>query len=403
MAMPVQREASAEEILLAAPGSEINLHAVLVAILRGKRIILICAFLCGVAALIWVMRQKTTYEADVELLPPAAARTTGAAALASGQAGDPGLNALGVAIQGKNQVDSFSVILQAWPLQDSMVKRFDLVNAYKVPNATVARAILASRVKVIATREGFIRLGLTDTDPQRAAVLANGYVDEAREFLKGLALSEASQRRVFYEGQLAATKTDLAKAEENFRRLQQSSGIISVDTQAQQLIGEAAGLRSQITAKEVQLQSLRGYSTDANPQVQIAESELSALRGQLSQVENRGQGGITGKGLSSVPGAQLDFIRATRELRYQEGLYDLMVRSYEGSKLDEARDAPTIQVIEPALVPLIKSGPHRIKTVATGIAAGLFIGLAIVLFRYWKEKGAADKWLEIKQALDWRV
>ena len=260
MAMNTQHEATAEEILLATPGSELDLHAILVAVLRGKRIIIISAVVCGLLAAIWIYRQAPTYQAEVELLPPVTTRATGAAALASGGTADIGFNALGAAVSGKTQVDSFSVILQAWPLQESVVKRFDLAKAYKVPNATVARYILASRVQVVGTREGFVKLSIIDTDKARSAEIANGYIDEAREFLRGLALSEASQRRQFYEGQLAAAKVALAKAEDDFRRLQQSSGVISVDSQAQGLIAEAAGLRSQITAKEVQLQSLRGYS-----------------------------------------------------------------------------------------------------------------------------------------------
>ena len=190
----------------------------------------------------------------------------------------------------------------------------------------------------------------------------------------------------------------------SFRHMQQTTGIVSVDSQAQTLLGEATGLRSQITAKEVEIEGLKGYSTAANPQVQIAESELAALRGQLSQLESRGQGGYTGKALSSVPTTELEFVRATRDLRYQESLYDLMVKQYEGSKLDEARDAPSIQVIEPALVPDHKFGPHRVKGGLLGFGVGLVLGLLVALYRYWRgrlDTEAETKWMEFRRALRW--
>ncbi len=396
---------SAEDLLLAPSGSSLDLHAVAIAILRSKRLILLTAFACAIVAFLYVKRQPVTYQAQVELLPPQTARSTGAAALTgTGIGAENSLNVLGAAVQAKSQVDSFTIILQAWPIQDGMVKKFDLVHAYGAPNATVARYILAGRTTISGTREGFIKIALLDTDKQRSALLANGYVDQAREFLRGLALSEASQRRAFYEGQLASTKEALVKAEEAFRHLQQTSGAVSIDSQATALLGAATSLRSQITAKEVEIEGLRGYSTASNPQVQIAESELAALRGQLAQLESHGQGGYTGRALSSVPGAELEYVRATRELKYQESLYDLMVKQYEGSKLDEARDAPAIQVVEPALVPDHKFGPHKAKAALTGFGVGFFAALAFTLYRYWRAKmtpEARGKWAEFRQALRW--
>ena len=143
------------------------------------------------------------------------------------------------------------------------------------------------------------------------------------------------------------------------------------------MLETAASLRSQITAREVQLESLRSYSTESNPQVQIAESEMNALRGQLSQLESQGQGGYGGKALKSVPGSEVEFVRATRELKYQEALYDLMLKQYEGSRIDESRDAPIIQVIEPALVPDHKFGPRRYRDMRYAFGAGIVLGILI--------------------------
>ena len=310
-----------EELQLGGANASVDLQPIALALLRSKFLI----FSCGVIAafLVWLLmlRLPATFLATTEILPPAIARGSNVSALlsqasASGDAANVGIGSI---LQAKNSSESFLVILSAWPIQDGIVQRFNLVKAYNAHDAAQARAILGARTVLKATREGFITIGIIDTDRTRAADISNAYVDQARQFLRGLALSEASQRRLFYEGQLAKTREDLTQAEVFLQHLQQKSGMVSLDSQARALLESAANLRAQITAKQVQLQSLRSYSTESNPQVQIQESELNALQGQLSQLESQGQGGYSGKSLSSVPGAEVEFVRATRELKYQEG------------------------------------------------------------------------------------
>ena len=115
-----------------------------------------------------------------------------------------------------------------------------------------------------------------------APISPTPYVDEVRASMRGLALTEASQRRLFYEAQLNRVKEDLAQAEVSFKQVQQGSRMISVDSQARTLIEGAASLRAQIAAREVELERLRSYATNVNPQVQIAETEVRALRAQLA-------------------------------------------------------------------------------------------------------------------------
>ena len=375
---------TAEDLFLDNAGSSstsIDWLALVDAILAGKLIILVTAVLCAAAAAALVFHIPHSYRASVSILPPQISRMQSSAMLLGQGSGElSALAGLNNSFQGKSQADLFTVILGAWPIQDGLAKRFGMVKRGD-PSAN-AGGLIASATAIKASKEGIIQISITDTDPNRAAALANGYVDAAREFLRGIALSEASQRRQFYEGQLESTKRDLSNAEVAFKTMQQKSGMISLDTQARSLVETASALRAQITAKEVELQSQRGYLTASNPQLQITQSELTALQGQLSQLESRGQGGYSGKSLSSVPGSELEFVRATRELKYQEGLYDLMVRQYEGARVDEARDAPTIQVIEPALVPAKPYGPRRLRDICIAFVIGSFLGAAINLLLY---------------------
>jgi uncharacterized protein involved in exopolysaccharide biosynthesis len=378
------------------------------AILRSKKFILLVGVLFAIVGMLISLKLPVRFTATAELMPPQVTRGGNTSTLLSqlSSASDAGFAGISSVLQAKTQAETYVVILDAWPIEEELVKRFGLVSVYHSRNETEARLKLKAHTVVAATKDGFITVTVTDGDRKRSAELANGYVIALQNFLHGLSLTEASQRRSFYEAELAKAKDDLTAAEVNFKKTQQSSGMISLDSQARTLIESAAGLRGEITAKEVELQELRTYSTEANPQVQLAETELSALRGQLAQMETHGQGGYSGGSLSSVPGAELDFVRATRDLKYQESLYDLMVKQYEGSRVDEDRDAPIVQVVEPALPPEFKSGPHRGIITLEFFAFGLFLGIIRASYRHWRSQLSEEKRTSIaelrKAAFQWR-
>jgi uncharacterized protein involved in exopolysaccharide biosynthesis len=377
----------------------VNLVEIALVILRGKRTMALGAVVLGLVTFFWVFSSKPYFTASVKILPPRS-RPTGAAALMSqaGMSSESGnvFGSLETAVQAKTSADLYTAMLQTRPILDAVVTRFGLLGMYHTQSMMIARNALAGSTKVVPTKEGFIVVSVTDLDRNHASDLANGYVLELRNFMRGLALSEASQRRSFYEGQLEKYKDDLANAELAFKKMQQNSKVLSVDAQMRALIEGASDVRAKMVAKEVELQSLRSYSTDSNPQVQIAERELAALRGQLSQMDVRNEPGFTGVGLNNVPEAELNYVRASRELKYQEALYDLMVKQYETSRIDEARDAPVVQVIEPAIPPERKAGPHVAITTLAGAAVGAFLGFLWVCFQAWRATLSADALKQLK-------
>lgn len=182
---------------------------------------------------------------------------------------------------------------------------------------------------------------------------------------------EASRRRLFFEEQLKSEEESLIGAEIAFQQVQLKKGLVHLDAQTNVIIGSLAALRGQIAAKEVELQALRSYSTEHNSEVQLAERELSAMQGEAAQMEQHSQtNGYSDIGLKDVPKAGLDYIRAERELQYQQSLFDMLLRQYEAAKLDEAKEAATIQVVEPAIPPDKKSSPHRAQILLLFTALG---------------------------------
>jgi uncharacterized protein involved in exopolysaccharide biosynthesis len=216
--------------------------------------------------------------------------------------------------------------------------------------------------------------------------MANAYTDELRILTKSLAVTEASQRRLFYEEQLKQAKEALVAAELAFQQVQQQKGLVQLDAQAKAMIEGISALRAQVAAKQVEVQALRSYSTEQNPDVQLAERELTSLQAEEARLEQSNHSpGIAGLGLGNVPAAGLEYLRAAHELAYRQALFDMLLKQYDAARLDEAKEAAIIQVVEPAIEPDRKSSPKRALIVLLFTFVGFFAGCVLALFLWWKE------------------
>jgi tyrosine-protein kinase Etk/Wzc len=297
--------------------------------------------------------------------------SSNAASLVSASAG-------GFALRNPN--DLYIGLLQSRPIADAIVAQFALNDIYRAKSMSSTRKHLASYTSVTSEKSGFIEISVTDRDKTRAAQLANAYTDQLRVLTKGLAVTEASRRRLFYEGELKRAKEDLIAAAVNFQQIQQKRGLVQLDAQAKALIAGIAELHSQVATKEVQLHALRSYSTEKNPEVQLTEDQLSSLKEQVGHLENARHTPetVSGMGLQDVAGAGSEYLRAEHELQYRQALLDLMTKQYEAARLDEAKDAAIIQIVETAVPPEEKSSPHRSQIVLVCLALGFVCGCLYV-------------------------
>jgi uncharacterized protein involved in exopolysaccharide biosynthesis len=216
--------------------------------------------------------------------------------------------------------------------------------------------------------------------------MANTYIDQLRILTKTLAVTEASQRRLFYEEQLKQSNDALLAAEFAFQQVQLQKGLVQLDAQARAMIEGLAGLRAQVAAKQVEVQALRSYSTEQNPDVQLAERELASLQSEQARLEQGNHTpGIAGMGLGNVPSAGLEYLRAEHEVQFQQALYDILLKQYEAAKLDEAKEAAVIQVVEPGVKPDRKSSPKRAVLLSVFTIVGFFTGCILALLLWRKE------------------
>lgn len=386
----------------AASGNEtISLVDLLIVLAQRKYKIGIIALSFGVVAVVVSLLLPIRYTATVTVLPPQSQSMAAAltAQLGSIGAGMGGMAALaGGALGLKNPNEMYVAMFRSRTVEDSMVKRFGLMAEYRAHYESDARKALEKNVQIDgSTKDGLIHISAKDRDPRRAAELANGYVEQFRLLSEHLAISEASQRRLFFEQQLEHAKDQLGNAEEALKATEQKTGLIQLDSQARALIESAASLRAQIAAKEVQIQGIRSYATGENAQIIQAEQELDALRTQLAKL-----GGskapddslIPPKG--QVPQAGLEYIRKLRDVKYYETIFDILARQYELARLDEAREGALIQVVDPAIPPDRRSSPRRTLIVVGALFAGLFVGtiwalLEAALVRLRSEPVMAEK------------
>jgi tyrosine-protein kinase Etk/Wzc len=291
----------------------------------------------------------------------------------------------------KNPTEIYLAMLKSRTVEDALIQRFDLKKTYRDKRMVDAREDLEKNTDLTPGKEGVISITVEDKDPRLSAALANGYVDELRTLCQTLAVTSASERRLFFEQQLNAAKVALENAEDELKKTQEHTGLIQLDSQARAIIEAVANIRAQIAAKEVQLQTIRAFATPENPDVVRTERTLAALRGELAKLEqaqNTGNGDInvpTGK----VPAVGLEYVRKYRDVKYRESLYELIAKQYEAARLDEAGDAPLIQTLDKAIVPEKKSRPLRLLIVAIAVVTGLFLSIAWILLKEFL--GALDR------------
>jgi tyrosine-protein kinase Etk/Wzc len=218
-----------------------------------------------------------------------------------------------------------------------------------------------------------------DRAAARAAALANGYAEELRRTTKRLAMSEAGQRRQFFEDQVEQVKEELSRSESIFSAVQQKTGILQVDAQAKALIETSAALRGQIAAGEVQLRALRNFGTEQNPDVRQQESQLNGWRAELSRLESQSSDPVFSKG--RAPAQSQEYMHAMRDVRYGEAVLEMLLRQSEAAKLDEAREATIIQVVDVAVPPDVRTSPKRTAIVLLTTFAALLATLCLLRLR----------------------
>jgi len=360
LAMPGQRRPTSFLDLLAVFG-------------RNKKLIFGAPLVAAVLVFGICLVLPPTYRASTLLLPPQQAQSTAAALLSQlGSAAGLVAGAAGV----KSLADIYIGMLKSRTVADRMIKRFDLLKVYDTDSMEKARKELELNTSINVGKDNLITVSVDDGDKNRSAQIANAYVDELSKLTRVFAVTEASQRRLFFERQLEQAKDKLAAAEVQLKQGLETKGVISVDADSRAMVEMVARLRAQATAKEVQLNSMRAFVTENNPEYRQTQQELQSLRAELNRTESGREGGVSTKSLGG-----LENIKTLREVKYQQMLYELLAKQYEAARLDEARDASVIQTLDPAIAPEKQFAPKPMRMAVIAALLAFFGSLMVVYGR----------------------
>jgi uncharacterized protein involved in exopolysaccharide biosynthesis len=362
---------------------EISLIELAIALGEEKKTLFMVPAVMTTLALVVSFLMTPIFTAKTVMMPPQQQQSGAASALASlgALAGLAG-SAAGI----KSPDEMYVAFMQSEGLQNSVIKNLKLQERYGENTLTDTRKKLKENVRVMSDKKtGLIMIEADDKDPAFAAKLANAQVEELRNLMGRLAVTDAQQRRVFYEQAIAKTQAELAEAEANFRSAKEKSGMQVTAVIAESGVRASAELRGQIAAREVQMQAMSSFATAQNPDLQRVGSELAALRAQLGKIE-KGSGGND----KSSPVEHLA-VKSYRDIKAREAMMGILVAQYESARVDEAKEGPLIQQVDIAVAPERKSKPKRVIIVLVAALGGLFLGVLVAFVRRAVRKAAESE------------
>ena len=400
--MSEQLKNTEQHVLMKENKDEIHLLVVLTALVRQRKILLLVPSFTLALAIAAAFLIKPTFSSTAVLLPPQQ-QTSGVAAMLGQLSGLSGATG---SIPGlKNPNDLYIAMLDSRTVSDKLIAKFDLKTRFKVETLDDARKSLHTVVTTTSDKAGTISILVEDKDPVFAANLANAYVSELSNLTKTMAITEAAQRRLFFEKQLKSVKDDLANAEVALRETQEKTGMLELEGQVKGIISNVAQLEGTIAAKEVQLNAMRSFATDNNPDLQRLRNEIQGYRNQLDKLKN---GKTTKDGdlivpTGKIPQIGVEYIRSLRNVKYQETIFELLAKQYELAKFDEAKESSNIQVLDEAVPAQKKSKPRKLVIILLGFFGGGLLALLIALMRDAYQKSQKDevgryRWALLKNA-----
>jgi uncharacterized protein involved in exopolysaccharide biosynthesis len=326
--------------------------------------------LAGLLAFAATYLFKPQFTATTTFLPPQQQQSAAASALAAlGSIGS--LAGVGAAV--RSPADLYVALMQSASVSDRLIDEFKLMAVYEAETRTKARRELAKSVTFTSGRkDGLIRIDVSDTSADRAAAIANKFVAELRQMTNDLAVTEAQQRRQFFERQLKAARDSLVAAQLALQSSGFNTGALKSEPKA--AAESYARSKAELAGAEIRLEGLRSRLSETTPEIQQVKATIAALRQRLVRAEQ------------AEPAPQgPDYVSRYRDFKYQEAMFELYARQFELARADESREGALIQVVDPAVPAELKSFPKRgvIATAAATIMAALVL-LWVVLRGRWR-------------------
>jgi uncharacterized protein involved in exopolysaccharide biosynthesis len=355
------------------------------------------------------------YESTARLMPPESQQGGGLALMAmlgGGQnGGSGGLGTLASDLLGAKTTGAvFVAVMHSRTAEDRIIQRFDLKKVYSKRLQDSARKHLEENTAITEDRKsGVITVTTSDHDPKRAAAITGAYIEELDTLIAQLNTSSAHRERVFLEERLDKIKVDLEAAEKDFSQFASKNATIDISAQGRAMLEGAASLQGQLIGAESQLEGLRQIYSDNNIRVRATQARIAELRNQLQKM-----GGTSGgtapsdqsttdnayPTLRQLPVLGVPYADKFRQLKVEEAVYETLTKQFELAKVQEAKEIPSVKVLDKPEVPERKSFPPRLMIILAGTACAMLLGAAWVLgTARWRQIDPQDPGMQFAQEI----
>ncbi len=283
--------------------------------------------------------------------------------------------------------DVLAVMTQSDAVLVGVISDLSLSKVYGTSSTETLLKALRSSLTVKTTTEGMVLISYEDKNPQRAYLVVQSVLTNLDRVNQRRGSTKARATRLFVEARLKGTEKALQTAQDSLKAFQLANRALNLDEQSKALISSAAAVKAQLVSDRIQLATLKRELSETHPDVQQIEGKIASAAQELKRLEERGsKGSFLGVAMSALPGLSQELGIRVRDVAIQEKLFDLLTEQYEQSKIQEAKDTPTISVLDYPRVPEGKVRPKRLKMILTAIFISLFVSLGMVFTREYLER-----------------
>ena len=366
---------------------EINLLDYWRVLVKRKRLIVLIVSAVVVSSIIYSLLLPLIYASTATILPP---QQEGGSIMSQLPGAIGGL--AGNFLQIKSPADLWVGILKSQTIMDAMITRFDLMEIFEAKTWQDAIYTLNGMVKTSKSKEGIIAITVEDRDPEMAAAMANAFVEELDSINKGIVMTSGRRMRIFVEERLEEVKKELTRVEDSVKAFQEENRAVKLDAQSAAVIGSIGSIKGLLMAKEVELQTMLSFATPTNPQVEILKTQVKGLKERMKELEE-GKPGSSNPHQKDIfiptirmPDLSLQYTRLIREAKTQQTLYELLTQQYEIARIQEAKDSPTVQVLDVAKVSENRVKPERRLIVMLSTFTAIFFAVFLAFFLEYIER-----------------
>ena len=302
-------------------------------------------------------------------------------------------------IMGMSQEGSrFLAMLNSRTIMEATVKKFNLIERYNTENMEETIEQLRNHIKIDLNEEGTITVSAEAGTPflssksennearNQSRDMANFIIQELDKINKQLKTNKAHNNRLFIEKRYLQNIADIRKAEIAFKEFQKKYGTISIEEQTQATISVVSELKAQIIAKEIEFEALNKYTGSNNSEVIRVKKELAALQNKFEELQKGNSTNVDTTiqkqdlllTLNDIPDLGIKYLRLFRELKLQESILEFLLPIYEQAKIEEAKNVPTLQILDKAVSPVLRVRPKRSIFVIFWAFISLLISITFV-------------------------